>query len=363
MIRKAAAAPVGVNRRRRAELQRLTQTGEGLLQPAAGLAIGLEASPTDGTADQRIGEFASVQHRPPAAGATHAVDHAGGSQLAPVGLQLPLMHPQRQGGPTPAIEAQHRPGPAGQLLQHPGVERHLGGPIGGEGRNPAPIHGHGCGRSGKTGTRPPGRWSLTVPHGLPAAPRDGLGPVAPAAPRHPGRSALRPAGHRRRAGVLAASAGPGALAPPGPGHQHPGDRSHHPGGQLGASTQRAGAERGDRRHRDRCGGRWAAVQPRRRCFGGMASAGPAGRDVWSAGLGGEPPPCAGGRRRNAAASPHRAERRGAGGGCRRWPAGPGRRPRDGAVDGALAESAALPGDPPEPPAPASPSSATVGPCR
>ena len=80
-----------------------------------------------------------MEHGAPATGSPHQIEGPTSGQLLPVGGQGLLVEAKREGGPGPAIEAEHRTsawiGPG--LIEELPIDRHLPGARQGVGGDPA----------------------------------------------------------------------------------------------------------------------------------------------------------------------------------------------------------------------------------
>lgn len=139
---EAAGRSMGCHPCHGAELQRQPQLAEGHLQPMAALHISLLAPLRVGPPGQGIGEIAGMQHGSTSARPADQIDHTSDVQIVPVGFEPPLMPSQRQRGTPPAVEAEHGISARQELIEHPAIERHLGGAIQLERRYPAPGRPH-----------------------------------------------------------------------------------------------------------------------------------------------------------------------------------------------------------------------------
>ena len=113
---------------------------KGQLQPNAAEPVGLPARSRGPGPDQGVGEFSGVQNGAPATGPPDQIDHPLVHQIGPVGFEMALVKPQRQGGAPPAIEAKGRPA----LVEQPAIDGHLPSPIQLGGGHPAGFLGGRC---------------------------------------------------------------------------------------------------------------------------------------------------------------------------------------------------------------------------
>ncbi len=90
-----------------------------------------------------VGHLTMVEQGAPAGRPAHDIDPPFGEPGGIEAIAGALVAPQREGGPEPAIGAQRRHARAARLGHQRGVEGHVGGAVGGRGREQPPP---GCER-------------------------------------------------------------------------------------------------------------------------------------------------------------------------------------------------------------------------